>query len=127
MAEAVTARQRKRAERLGISADRVLLEYARIAFADIRDVVKVTPEGVRIDPSGAWAEDDAATVSEIRQDKEGNISLKMHSKTHALDMIGKHLGMFVERKEHTVRKIEDMTEQELMEFLDEDEEEERLN
>ena len=37
-------------------------------------------------------------------------------------MIGKHLGMFVDRKEHTVRSIDDMSEAEIEALLGEDEE-----
>ena len=61
VAAAIARRQKTRADRLGITADRVLLEYARIAFADIRSVAQVLAEkGAVIIPSELWSDDDAA-------------------------------------------------------------------
>ena len=104
-------------EKASVTVARVLEEYARIAFGDIRALLEVTAKGVTFHPSEEWTDDEAARVAEVKQDKDGNISLKMHSKTHALDMIGKHLGMFVDRKDWTIRHIDQLTEEECREML----------
>lgn len=102
-----------RSARVRLTADDVLSEYAKVAFSDIRGVLTVSTDGVRIHPSDTWTDSQAATVSEVHEDKDGRIKLKMHSKLHALDMIGKHLGMFIDRKLVNIKPIEDMSETEL--------------
>jgi hypothetical protein len=54
-----------RAARLGITADRVLLAYAHIAFADLRHMVAWGPEGLVIKSLGDLSNDDVAAISEI--------------------------------------------------------------
>jgi len=83
-----------------VTVARVLQEYARIAFADMRNFASVGPGGVRLRDSEDWTDDDAAAVAEVSESKDGgSIRFKLHSKTAALDAIAKHLGMFVERSE----------------------------
>jgi phage terminase small subunit len=55
----------ERAARLGITPERVLLEYARIAFADLRHIVEWGPEGLVIKPLKEISPDDTAAISEI--------------------------------------------------------------
>ena len=78
---------------------RVLEEYRRIAFADLRDVVQVRNGQVYITDTDALTPEQAASLSEISQTKEG-IRVKILDKQRALDSIAKHLGMF----EHTEKK-----------------------
>lgn len=99
-AEATTAR-------LEIKREAVLRELARIAFADIRSVVKWGSVELRevdgqteaalydIDliPSAEISDDAAAAVAEVRRTAEG-VVVKMHSKLAALEALAKHLGLF---------------------------------
>lgn len=78
--------------RTGITAERVLKELAAIAFVNIDDVVDRQ--------SGSFAEDversDLAAVSAYTN-KKGNTEEKkveFYDKLRALELIGKHLGMF---------------------------------
>ena len=90
------------AERTNVTVDRVIREYARIAFADMRKYASVGPGGVRLVDSEDWTDDDAAAVAEVAESTSkdgGSIRFKLHSKVSALDSIAKHLGMFVERSE----------------------------
>lgn len=91
-----------RARRTEITADRVLLELARVAFADVRSVAQVTKHGVRAVPTEEWPEDDALAVAEVGDTKHG-VRVKMHSKLSALDKIARHLGLFSDRLEVTGR------------------------
>lgn len=102
----------ERAERVEITADMILREYAKLGFANITDYLRVettpvmTEMGVRelsevtifetdnIDPAKM------AAVSEIKQTKDG-ISIKLHDKKGALDSMARHLGMFLDRTEHS--------------------------
>jgi phage terminase small subunit len=111
---AIAAAQGTRAERTGITADRVLEELAKIGFVDIRKVVRwgeglAVPDGageVRIANGVAMVgsqeldNETAAAIAEVAQTRDG-IRVKFHDKRAALVDIGKHLGMFKERVEMT--------------------------
>lgn len=103
---AIQEAQAKRSEKTGITQERVLLELARIGFADIRKTVAwgSAPEGavdedgnpmlypVELKPSGEVDDDTAAAISEVSLTAQG-VKLKMHDKLSALDKIARHLGM----------------------------------
>lgn len=114
IAQAIAAAQLERAKRTEITQDRVLQELARIGFADIRDLFEWDEESASFIPSRDLTEDQAAAVSEIQAEttttRERNgtttdttvkLKLKTYDKLGALDKIGKHLGMFVDRVEHS--------------------------
>lgn len=85
-----------RSVRTAITADRVLLELARIGFADPRKLVQVDAEGnVRITPTDELSEDDAACIASIATTGTG-VRVKIHDKLSALEKLGKHLGMFTD-------------------------------
>lgn len=96
-AEYIAWLENNRSARTAITADRVLQELARIAFADPRRLVQVDDEGrVSITPTSQLSDDDAACISSIDTTMAGP-RIKIHDKMAALDKIGKHLGMFAER------------------------------
>ena len=113
--EAIRQVMAERAKRLQITADRVLEEYAKIGFADIKDFLTFETKEVVIDvdKNGKPITDyqtvvslkpsykvDGTMISEVSL-KDGALKFKLHDKKGALDMIGKHLGMFIEKHEHT--------------------------
>lgn len=110
VAEAIQAAMAERSKRTNVTADKVVAELARIAFTDIRKAVrwggqpKVTPDGlvypVELVPSEDMDGDTAAAVSEVALTAQG-VKIKMHDKRAALVDLGKHLGMFVDKHEHT--------------------------
>lgn len=91
---------------------RVLQELGRIGFSDLRRVF--TDGGHLRDPSN-WDDDTAAAIASIKVvtrpaggvDGDGNKEIehvheiKLWDKNSALEKLAKHLGMFVERYEHT--------------------------
>ena len=85
----------ERSRRTGVSADRVVRELARIAFADLTDVLDITASDVR----GDIGRDDSAALARIkrRQTADGvECEIHMHDKNRALELLGKHLGLFTE-------------------------------
>lgn len=94
------------AHRLDISADKVLHEFARIAFGDIRRVVKwrnVDGETVIvITPSSQLSADDAAMIQSIEHEvrevgrgvKIKTTRVKFYDRTKALDALARHLALF---------------------------------
>lgn len=95
----ITKRGERAADRLEVTVDRVLREYARIAFSDMRRFAAVEGGEVQIKPSAEWTDDDAAAVAEVSQNADGSIKFKLYPKTQALDALGKYLGMAVNRHE----------------------------
>ena len=89
---AVEAAMAARSDRLGVSQDRVVLELARLAFADMRDFASWGDGGVRLRPSEELTEDQAACVSEIVETPGKGVRVKLYGKTQALSALARHLG-----------------------------------
>jgi phage terminase small subunit len=84
-----------RAARLGITAERVLKEYARIAFSDLGDIAEWDEQGLRVKPSGSLSEDDIAAIAEIvASASTGTVyRIKLHDKKPVLNALARHLGL----------------------------------
>ena len=92
----------ERGKRTEITQDRILRELARIAFADPRKIFDWGPGGVTLKDSASLSNDDAAAVAEVSQtitDSGGSTKGKMYDKQRALELLGRHLGMFVDKKQ----------------------------
>lgn len=94
--EALNARQ----ARLEITADVVAEELIKIAFSDIRQAVAWNKDEVIILDSDMLDDATAAAISEVSMTKDG-IKIKFHDKRAALVDVGKHLGMFKDKIEHS--------------------------
>lgn len=81
-----------------ITRARILREYERIAFADIRELY--TNEGALKSPR-EWDDETAPAVQERSFDKMGNPNVKLHDKRFALDALARITGVMVDRKEIT--------------------------
>src|SRR5262249_55293287 len=93
-----------RSERTQIKADAVLAELAKVAFSGMRQFVEWGPDGVRLLDSKGLTAEAAACVAEGSQtvtEGGGAIRFKLHNKVEALRDLGRHLGLFVEKHEHT--------------------------
>jgi len=104
--EALTRRRKRLMQRIEVKPERVITELARIAFANITDVVEFSGNTVVIKSSDELTEDQAAAlaeVSEFESEKSRNLKVKLHSKLDALDKLARHLGMYVDVQEHHVR------------------------
>ena len=94
--QAIAERMAERSKRTGVNQDRVVLELSKIAFLKMTDVV---------DRNGAIkqdaSEDDLACIESIKYKKSDNEyggsverEVKVASKLKALELLGKHLGMW---------------------------------
>lgn len=92
----------ERSKRTGINADRVVQELAKIALLNITDVVNADDATLK---SNANREDTAAILSvkvKTIPTENGEIverEIKMNDKIKALELLGKHLGMFKDKVE----------------------------
>lgn len=106
-----------REKRTDITADKVLSEYSKLGFSDITDYLEVTTERILVDRDPETNEpiseihqliilkdtkdipkDKLAAIESVKQGKHG-LEFKLHDKKGALDSIGKHLGMFIDKTE----------------------------
>lgn len=97
VADAIKVALAERSRRTGITADRVLREYARIAFAKVPDIIGWDAQGnVQLRASVDISEDDAAAIAEVTQTPTPHgmkLSVKLHSKDAALRALSAHLGI----------------------------------
>ena len=90
ISDAIAKARKEHAERNQINADRVLIELARIAFADVGDVLN--PDGSpkpldQIDESARRA------IADVDPSKR----VKLHDKTRALGLLARHLGLLQDK------------------------------
>lgn len=90
----IDAAMEKRAAKAGVTADQVVEELRRIAFADVRKVVSWKNGVVGLVDSDAVDAATASAISSVSQGKDGEIRIKFHSKESSLVNLGKHLGLF---------------------------------
>lgn len=91
-------------ERNIITIEQVLAEYKKIAFADIKDfleykTIKTDLGYTQVIDAKDSNEIDGTMVNEVSISRDGTFKFKLHDKKGALDQIGKHLGMFVDKLE----------------------------
>lgn len=84
----------KRSKRTDIKADDVVLELAKIGFSNIETFAKIEGGRVKFTEFKELVQDELAAIESIGATKEGKITIKLHSKLHALEQLGKHLGIY---------------------------------
>lgn len=97
----------ERSRRTGISQERVLRELAKIAFVNPNDVINFRDATVKMTSA-----DNLATIASIKvktiPTEDGDIEereVKLYDKLKALDLLGKHLGMFNNKTELDVNQM----------------------
>lgn len=106
--EQIKKRQKELEHKTEITQERVLRELANVAFANTTDFVSIEGvEGkglngetcfspvVKINLTKDVSPDKLAAIAAIKQGKEG-IEIKTRDKVKALELLGKHLGMFTD-------------------------------
>lgn len=107
--EAIAAAQAPVAEKLGVTVERIEREWARIAFATMRDVAEWGQGRFALLDSATLSEDTAAAIAEVGTETRFEAGLtpedataevrkqkiKLHDKTTALRELGKRHGFYV--------------------------------
>lgn len=95
----------ERSKRTGINADRVLRELGRIAFVNAVDVINMQDATVKCDAE----RDDTAAIASVKvkiipgEDGDGvEREIRLADKLKALELCGKHLGMFKDTQDTNV-------------------------
>lgn len=110
--------QEARAERTEISADRVLKEIAALAFVDPSTILRKTRHGVTITETSKLTDAQRRCIQSLSETTNGEIKCRLTDKIRALELLGKHLGLFLERHEHSgpgggPMKVQAMSDEEL--------------
>jgi phage terminase small subunit len=91
----------ERSKRTGVNADRVVLELAKIAFVNPADFIDMNTLTIKDSAS----DDDLATISSVKvktfPTRSGDVAIEKEIRTYdkirALELLGKHLGMFTDK------------------------------
>ena len=98
VADAIAEGKKKIANKLEISAERVKLELARIAFTDMKDYVDFGPAGVTLKELSEMSGDQSRAIAQVEHsfnmEGGGTVKFKLHDKLSALDKLGKHFNLF---------------------------------
>lgn len=97
LSDYVDTKLAERSRRTGISQDRVLQELARIALVNPLRVIDTETGEVRAD----LTDDDAAAIASVTRKfgKTLECSVRLHDKVKALELLGRHLGMYKDKLE----------------------------
>lgn len=109
----------ERSSRVGVTADRVVMEFARIAFGDPRVLFN---EDGSLKAPGQYNADDARMIAgvktrrivELGKDEDGNQimqqaeiqEVRLESKTGALTALGRHLGLFNDKLDVSITPLD---------------------
>lgn len=90
----IQKQQAKRQKRTEITQEKVLQELAAIAFANGYDFAQVIKPGVvHVIPTEEIPQDKRKAVASIKETANGT-EIKTYDKVRALELLGKHLGIF---------------------------------
>lgn len=109
----------ERSKRTGINQDRIIMELAKIGLLNPKNLINFEEATVKEDAT----EEDLAAISSVRvkrfptKDGEGvEREVKMYDKAKALELLGRHLGMFKDKVEvsgleEEKKKLDDILQQ----------------
>lgn len=113
VAERVQELQTQRAQTLQVTQEMVVSELAKLGFSNMYDFVSIQDDGTaRVDLS-ALTREQAAAITEVQTEEQTvlggddesfrvrKIKFKLADKKGALELLGKHLGMFTDKVQHS--------------------------
>jgi phage terminase small subunit len=94
----INKRQNDIQNKTSITQERVIKELATIAFLDTTELVKVKGRRVMLTNTEDLTEGQRRAIASIKKGKNG-VELSTYDKIKALELIGRHLGMFKDKVE----------------------------
>lgn len=110
---AIDRGMKRRLDKLEISAERVLNEIAKLAFANMTDYMQVTADGQFFVDFSTLTHEQAAAIQEIvvdetaggtgddRRERVQRTRFKLADKGLNLERLGRHLKLFTDKIEHS--------------------------
>ena len=117
----IAERQRDLQKRTEVTQDKVIKELAKIGFSDLKNYLhyRTAKTVVGVDENGEKIVDyspvidlidseqvDTSVVKKVSISRDGVFSFELHDKQKALEMLGKHLGLFTEKKEDNTEQLD---------------------
>lgn len=102
-------------ERVDNEIERIILELQIVAFGSLRDVADWNANGLYVKDSEALDARSAKLVSEVKEhrgEKGTSISIKLHDKMKALEMLGRYHKIFTDKVE--VLDLSSLSDEELL-------------
>ena len=117
----IQKRMKDREKRTEITQDMVLKELAKIGFANVTDYVTIEGPYVKVKQTNDMPEDKLGAIAGIKEGANG-IEIKLNDKGKALELIGRHLGMWKDKVEvsgevKTNNPYENLTTEELKKLI----------
>ena len=110
---AIEKYQKNISKKTEITIENILQEYAKIAFTDLTEIIRFEKGLMSVEDFDKLDDKQKACIKKFkcktmeRLNANGElvesdwVEIELHDKQHALDMLGKHLGMFVQKLEVT--------------------------
>jgi len=112
--EKIQKELKKRQKKYEATTENIITELSNIAFSDIFELIDINDDKTIILKSKEQIKQvDRKAVQSITYDaKTGSIKIKMHDKLKALELLGKHLGLFEGEKpdREQLNKLKEMIE-----------------
>ena len=104
--EEIQKRMQERQQRTEVTQDMVVKELAAIAFARATDYAEVKSGTVRIKDTDALSDQQIGAISGIKEGANG-IEIKLNDKEKALELLGRHLGMWNDKLDINAPALDD--------------------
>ena len=102
----IQKRMQERQQRTEVTQDMVVKELAAIAFARATDYAEVKGGTVHIKDTNSLSEQQIRAIAGIKDGKFG-IEMKLNDKEKALELLGRHLGMWNDKLDIKTPAIDD--------------------
>lgn len=106
VAKYISDRMKERQERTEVTQDRVVQELAASAFAKATDYVEIRGGRVVIKDTSQLEENQIRAIAGIKEGANG-IEIKLNDKEKALELLGRHLGMWNDKLDVKTPAIDD--------------------
>lgn len=112
----ISERMKERQVRTEVTQDRVIEELAALAFTNLTDIVTVRRNTVLVKDTDDLTAAQKKAIASIKETVSGGIEVKLSDKRAALELLGRHLGMWNDKLEvsgldEAKSKLADLVEQ----------------
>ena len=106
VAKYISERMQERQQRTEVTQDMVVKELAAIAFARATDYVTIRGGTVCIKDTESLSDDQIRAIAGIKEGANG-IEIKLNDKEKALELLGRHLGIWNDKLDINTPAIDD--------------------
>ena len=91
-----------------VCPERIVEELAAIGFARVTDVLCIEDGELVVRPTDALSSQSQAAIASVERMSSGCLKIKLYDKMKALELLGKHLGMFEGKTEEENNREENI-------------------